>query len=89
MTFALRPLPRPLARALSALVLVAWAVSMGFLVRRAWSSSPAALATDLAGYTPSAHWSGIYYRGEKIGFSVSQTTPTDAGYEMREDGRCR
>jgi transglutaminase-like putative cysteine protease len=86
-TFALRPLPRPLARALSAFVLVAWAVNMGLLVRRAWSSSPAALATDLAGYAPAAHWSGIYYRGEKIGFSVSQTTPTDTGYEMREDGR--
>ncbi len=87
MTFALRPLPRPLARALSALVLITWAVTMGFVVRRAWSSSAAALATDLAGYTPAAHWSGIYYRGEKIGFSVSQTTPTDGGYEIREDGQ--
>jgi transglutaminase-like putative cysteine protease len=87
LTFALRPLPRPLARVLSALVLVAWTLNMGLLVRHAWSSSPNALATDLAGYTPSAHWSGIYYRGEKIGFSVSQTTPTDTGYEMREDGR--
>ena len=87
MTFALRPLPRPLARLLSVLVLIAWVVSMGFVVRRAWSSSPAALATDLAGYTPAAHWNGIYYRGEKIGFSVGQTTPTATGYEIREDGQ--
>ncbi len=83
----LRPLPRPLARVLSLLVLVAWALLMGLLVRRAWSSGPGALATDLAGYAPSAHWSGVYYRGEKIGFSVSQTTPTADGYEMRDDGR--
>ncbi len=87
MTFALRPLPRPLAHALSALVLVAWLANMGLLVRSAWSSSPAALATDLAGYTPAARWNGIYYRGEKIGFSVGQTIPTERGYEMREDGR--
>ena len=46
-----------------------------------------ALAADLAGYTPAAQWRGIYYRGEKIGFSVSQMTPDDDGYEMQEDGR--
>ena len=50
-------------------------------------ASSVALATDLAGYAPTAHWSGIYYRGDKIGFSVGQTTPTAEGYEMREDGR--
>jgi transglutaminase-like putative cysteine protease len=72
---------------LGVVIVLGWAVNMGVLVRRAWSSSPAALATDLAGYTPAAHWSGIYYRGDKIGFSVAQTTPTDTGYEMREDGR--
>jgi len=60
---------------------------MGVLARRAWSSSPAALATDLAGYTPAAQWRGIYYRGDKIGFSVEQTTAVPGGYEIREDGR--
>jgi transglutaminase-like putative cysteine protease len=29
----------------------------------------------------------VYYRGEKIGFTVSQTTPTDYGFELQEDGR--
>ena len=82
-----RPLPRPAARALSALILVAWVVQMGVLARRAWSSSGVALAADLAHYGSSAQWRGIYYRGDKIGFSVGQTTPTDSGYEMREDGR--
>ncbi len=38
-------------------------------------------------YGSSAQWRGIYYRGDKIGFSVGQTTPTDTGYEIREDGR--
>jgi transglutaminase-like putative cysteine protease len=83
----LRPLSRPAARILSTLVLVAWVAQMGLLVRRAWSSSPVALAADLAQYGSSAQWRGIYYRGDKIGFSVGQTTPTDDGYEIREDGR--
>ncbi len=29
----------------------------------------------------------MYYRGEKIGFTVSQTTRTDEGFELQEDGR--
>jgi transglutaminase-like putative cysteine protease len=81
------PVPRRVARAASALVLLAWATNMAVLARRAWSSSGVTLAADLAGYTPAAQWRGIYYRNEKIGFSVGQTTPVDGGYEMREDGR--
>lgn len=81
------PLSRRLARALSALVILAWVVNMGLLVRHAASSAGVALAADLAGYTPGAHWRGIYYRGEKVGFSVAQTVPAGDGYEMREDGR--
>ena len=83
----LRPVPRPLARLLSVLALVAWVAQMGVLARRSWSSSPVALAADLAHYGASAQWRGIYYRGDKIGFSVGQTTPTETGYEIREDGR--
>ncbi len=83
----LRPLPRPVARLLSASVLVAWALQMGALAHRAWSDSPVALAADLARYGASAQWRGIYYRGDKIGFSVGQTSPTASGYEIREDGR--
>jgi transglutaminase-like putative cysteine protease len=82
----LRPLPRPASRLLSALVLVAWVLQMGAIVRRA-SSSSVALAADLARYGTSARWRGIYYRGDKIGFSVGQTTPTESGYEIREDSR--
>ena len=29
----------------------------------------------------------VYYRGEKIGFTVSQTVPTDAGFDLEESGR--
>ena len=83
----LRPLPRPAARVVSVLVLVAWVVQMGLLVRQAASSSTVALAADLANYGSAAQWRGIYYRGDKIGFSVGQTTPTDSGYEIREDSR--
>jgi transglutaminase-like putative cysteine protease len=81
------PLPRRAARWLSALILAAWVAQMGALVRQAWSSSTVALAADLAHYGSAAQWRGIYYRGDKIGFSVGQTTPTESGYEMREDGR--
>jgi hypothetical protein len=83
----LRPLPAPVARLLSSLVLVAWVLQMGVLVRRAFSLTPLALAADLASYGSSAHWRGIYYRGDKIGFSVGQTTPRPDGYEIREDAR--
>jgi len=83
----LRPLPAPAARLLSAVVVVAWLLQMGVLVRRAFSATPLALAGDLASYGSSAHWRGIYYRGDKIGFSVGQTTPKGQGYEIREDAR--
>ena len=83
----LRPLPARLARVLSALVVLAWLVQMGVLLRRAFADTPLALAADLASYSGQAQWRGIYYRGDKIGFSVGQTTPNDDGYEIREDAR--
>ena len=62
---------------------------MGVLARRAWSSSTVALAADLPRYGSSAQWRGIYMRGEKIGFSVTQTSPVaDSGYEMRKTVGC-
>ena len=61
---------------------------MAALVNRAYlQGSTANLATDLARYGPTAVWSGVYYRGEKIGFTVSQTTRTGDGFELQEDGR--
>src|SRR5688572_31184254 len=61
---------------------------MAALVNREYlQASPASLATDLARYGPTAVWRGVYYRGEKIGFSVSQTVRTDEGFELQEDGR--
>ncbi len=51
------------------------------------SGGAVTLAADLSRYGTSAQWRGIYYRGDKIGFSVGQTVPTDTGYEIREDGR--
>ncbi len=84
----LRPLPRALARVLSTLIVVAWVAQMGLLWRHQQAQSSVSLAADLAaGYGTAAQWRGIYYRGDKIGFSVSQTTPTASGYELREDGR--
>jgi transglutaminase-like putative cysteine protease len=83
-----RPLPRAITRPIALLVLVAWVATMATLVARSYgSSSPTNLATDLARYGSTAVWRGVYYRGEKIGFTVSQTTPTDDGFELQEDGR--
>ena len=84
----LRPLPRSVTRPIAVLAVAAWVVTMAALVNREYlQASPASLATDLARYGPTAVWNGIYYRGEKIGFTVSQTTRTDDGFELQEDGR--
>jgi transglutaminase-like putative cysteine protease len=81
-----RPIPRAISRSLSFLIVVAWLAQMGLLLRRA-TQAPVALAADLARYGSSAQWKGIYYRGEKIGFSVGQTIAKDGGYQVIEDGR--
>src|SRR6185436_2341566 len=62
--------------------------STAVLVKRSYFDASAAnLATDLARYGSNAEWRGVYYRGEKIGFTVSQTVPTGDGFELQEDGR--
>ena len=73
---------------MAVLVLVAWAATMATLVERSYGqSSKTNLATDLARYGSTAVWRGVYYRGEKIGFTVSQTTRTENGFDLQEDGR--
>lgn len=84
----LQPLPRSLTRLLSIVVLLAWGAVMALLVNRSYlQASSANLATDLARYGSAAVWRGVYYRGEKIGFTVGQTLPADDGFEIQEDGR--
>ena len=53
-----QPLPRALTRALSFLAIAAWLLQMGALLRHAYSSTPVALAADLAQYGSSAKWTG-------------------------------
>jgi transglutaminase-like putative cysteine protease len=68
--------------------LIAWAATMAVLVKRSYvEASSTNLATDLARYGASAEWRGIYYRGEKIGFTVRQIEQKDDGFELQEDGR--
>jgi transglutaminase-like putative cysteine protease len=75
-------------RPLSLLALAAWIVTMGVMINRSYlQASPINLATDLARYGTTAQWRGVYYRGEKIGFTVSQVQATDDGFELQEDGR--
>ena len=69
-------------------MLLAWVAAMAALVNRSYlQASAATMATDLARYGSAATWRGVYYRGEKIGFTVSQTVPTDDGFELEENGR--
>ena len=84
----LRPLPRRVTGPLSFVILAAWFGCMAVLVHRTYlQASPGNMATDLARYGPTATWRGVYYRGEKIGFTVSQTIRTDTGFELQEDAR--
>src|SRR5436189_5757911 len=83
-----RPLPRPLTQAVSLAIVAGWLVVLAIVIERSYlQASSATLATDLARYGSAAVWRGVYYRGEKIGFTVSQTTPNDNGFEIEEDGR--
>ncbi len=69
---------RLVTRPLSLVVIVTWIAVMAVLVNRSYAQATGNLATDLARYGSSAQWRGVYYRGEKIGFTVSQTVPVDA-----------
>ncbi len=60
---------------------------MVLVVRKATEQTALALTSDLAAYGERARWSGIYYRGEKIGFSVSQMTERAGGFKLQEDGQ--
>ena len=82
-----KPLPKAITRPASILILIAWVAQMSVLVNRAYFQASVNLATDLARYGSAAQWRGVYYRGEKLGFTVSQTVPTADGFELQEDGR--
>lgn len=83
-----RPLPRWLTRAGSWLAILAWLATMGLLFARTYVQARTMnLATDLARYGPAAEWRGVYYQGDKIGFTVTETTPTPDGFELQEDSR--
>ena len=88
------PLSRRVTRPLSLLILIAWIAVMAAIVNRSYVQATGNMATDLARYGSSAQWRGVYYRGEKLGFTVSQTVPVDAGdegdeagFELQEDGQ--
>src|SRR4029453_10722628 len=82
------PLPRQITRPLTFLVFCAWVPTMVLLVQRSCvATASSSLATDFARYGTSAEWRGVYYRNEKIGFTVSQTILAGDGFELQEDGR--
>ena len=83
-----RPLPQSVTRPVSYAIVFAWVGCMTLLVNRGYlQASPGFLSENLARYGPTAVWHGVYYRGEKIGFTVRQTTRTDEGFELLEEGQ--
>ena len=61
---------------------------MSVIVSRIYLQGSTSMAADLARYGSDAQWHGVYYRGEKIGFTVRQVIPAEGGgYELQEDGR--
>src|SRR2546425_4249809 len=70
-----RPLPSRLTRPLSVLVVLAWLVQMGLLIRQAYFGAPVALAADLARYGSSAQWRGGFYPEGKNGSSAGASLP--------------
>jgi len=91
---ALKPLPRRLTKPLSFLMIFLWISVMAAVINRSYLHASDNLATDLARYGSSAQWRGVYYRGEKLGFTVSQTVPLAGsatneagGLELQEDGQ--
>ncbi|MBN2371931.1 MAG: transglutaminase domain-containing protein [Vicinamibacteria bacterium] len=85
-----RPIPSWFSRCGTVLALTGWIALMGSLIRHTQLDARSqTIAGDLAQYGAAAQWKGVYYRGEKIGFYVTQTIPQDDGYEIQEDGRLR
>jgi transglutaminase-like putative cysteine protease len=75
-------------------IVIVWVGVMAVLVHRSYAQASGTLATDLARYGSSAQWRGVYYRGEKVGFTVSQIIPAahvegdqDGELELHEDGQ--
>jgi len=82
------PLPAGFSRIASPVIVVAWIAQMVFLAHRTYFQDPSvSLRADLGHYGTAAQWKGVYYRGSKIGFTVSQIVPIDGGYELQEDGQ--
>ena len=80
-------LPQGLSAPLTLITLIAWTGAMVLVVRKATEQTALALTSELAAYGERARWSGIYYRGETIGFSVSQMTERPGGFKLQEDGQ--
>jgi hypothetical protein len=82
------PVPSWFSRSGTILALSIWILFMGLLIRHAYlEARPLTIAGDLAQYGATAQWKGVYYRGEKIGFYVTQILSQKDGYEIQEDGR--
>ncbi|MEE2637135.1 MAG: hypothetical protein VYE68_07890 [Acidobacteriota bacterium] len=60
---------------------------MATLIDQSYLQASVNLATDLLRYGATAQWRGVYYRGAKIGFTVSQVVPIENGYRLEEDGQ--
>lgn len=72
-------------------VVVFWCVMNLLLIKRQlWTAAPPVFISSTEAITDSSQeWWGVYYRGEKIGFTSQTIEPNQDGYYLRDDSLLR
>jgi hypothetical protein len=72
-------------------VVVFWCVMNVLLIKRQlWAPPPPLFVSATETLTePSQEWWGVYYHGEKIGFTSQSIEPNQNGYELRDESLLR
>ena len=72
-------------------VVVFWCVMNVLLIKRQlWAPPPPLFVSATEGITEaSQEWWGVYYHGEKIGFTAQNIEPNQNGYQLRDESLLR
>src|SRR5918993_4491579 len=72
-------------------VVVFWCVMNVLLIKRQlWAPPPPLFVSATEGLTEaSQEWWGVYYHGEKIGFTSQSIEPNENGYQLRDESLLR
>lgn len=69
------------------IVIIVWLIMMGLLIKRSYFKPlPSILNPEIHGVVLEIkeEWMGVYFKGEKIGYSVSRIEKIERGYEFHE-----